>query len=124
LDPAQAGHDRLSATADLVTVSCEIKSCAHKFAVAADLFARACVTRLRLCLRDLRDAAVDDASRAKSELRQLRQQHEELLLSSRESASRSDVAHSELVGELKLKGFELARLQVGAVCVLHPCRYW
>jgi hypothetical protein len=43
----------------------------------------------------------------------LRQQHEELLLSSRESASRSDVSHSQLMGELKLKGFELTRLQVG-----------
>lgn len=67
----------------------------------------------RVSCRDLRDAALDEASRAKSELRQLRQQHEELLLSSRESASRSDVSHSQLMGELKLKGFELTRLQVG-----------
>lgn len=67
----------------------------------------------RCCCRDLRDAALDEASRTKSELRQLRQQHEELLLSSREAASRADVANSQLMGELKLKGFELARLQVG-----------
>lgn len=66
------------------------------------------------CLhRDLRDSALDDASRAKSELRQLRVQHEELLLSSREAASRADVANSQLLGELKLKGFELTRMQVG-----------
>jgi hypothetical protein len=55
---------------------------------------------------------MDEASRTKSELRQLRQQHEELLLSSREAASRADVANSQLMGELKLKGFELTRLQV------------
>jgi hypothetical protein len=70
--------------------------------------------------RDLRDAALDDASRAKSELRQLRAQHEELLLSSREAASRADVANSQLLGELKLKGFELTRLQVGGTGVRPP----
>ena len=64
--------------------------------------------------RDLRDAALDEASRTKSELRQLREQHEELLLSSREAASRADVANSQLMGDLKLKGFELSRLQVRA----------
>jgi hypothetical protein len=64
--------------------------------------------------RDLRDAALDEASRTRSELRQLRQQHEELLLSSREAASRAAVDNSQLMGELKLKGFELARLQVGS----------
>lgn len=69
-----------------------------------------------LCCRDLRDAAMDEASRTKSELRQLRQQHEELLLSSREAASRADVANSQLMGELKLKGFELTRLQVSGEC--------
>eukprot|EP00775_Hariotina_reticulata_P002520 gene2521-2822_t len=62
-------------------------------------------------LRDLRDAALDESSRTKSELRQLRQQHEDLLLSSREAASRADVAHSELLGELRVKQFELTRLQ-------------
>jgi hypothetical protein len=48
----------------------------------------------------------------KSELRQLRQQHEDLLVSSREAASRADVAHSELLGELRVKQFELTRVQV------------
>lgn len=75
-----------------------------------------CVGCMLLC-RDLRDAALDEASRTKSELRQLHQQHEELLLSSREAASRADVSNSQLMGELKLKGFELTRLQVG----MHLC---
>jgi hypothetical protein len=61
----------------------------------------------------LRDAALDEASRLRTELRQLRTQHEELLLSSRSAAAASGVSHSELLGELKLKGFELTRLQVG-----------
>lgn len=65
------------------------------------------------CRRDLRDAALDEASRLRTELRQLRTQHEELLLSSRSAAAASGVSHSELLGELKLKGFELTRLQVG-----------
>lgn len=65
-------------------------------------------------LRDLRDAALDEASRLRTELRQLRTQHEELLLSSRSAAAASGVSHSELLGELKLKGFELTRLQ--ALC--------
>ncbi|KAF6252466.1 hypothetical protein COO60DRAFT_1704276 [Scenedesmus sp. NREL 46B-D3] len=65
-------------------------------------------------LRDLRDAAVDEASRLRTELRQLRTQHEELLLSSRSAAAASGVSHSELLGELKLKGFELTRAQ--ALC--------
>lgn len=60
----------------------------------------------------MRDAALDEASRTKSELRQLREAHEDLLLASRDAASRADVAHSQLMGELKLKGFELSRLQV------------
>jgi hypothetical protein len=67
----------------------------------------------------LRDAALDEASRTKSELRQLRQQHEELLLSSREAASRADVANSQLMGELKLKGFELTLLQVSTALLWH-----
>ncbi|WIA18914.1 hypothetical protein OEZ85_003586 [Tetradesmus obliquus] len=65
-------------------------------------------------LRDLRDAALDEASRLRTELRQLRTQHEELLLSSRSAAAALGVSHSELLGELKLKGFELTRLQ--ALC--------
>eukprot|EP00878_Enallax_costatus_P027150 GHUV01029204.1.p1 GENE.GHUV01029204.1~~GHUV01029204.1.p1 ORF type:complete len:507 (+),score=193.43 GHUV01029204.1:240-1760(+) len=76
-------------------------------------------------LRELRDTALDEASRTKSELRQLRVAHEELLLSSREAAARADVSHSELLGEIKLKSFELARLQVrwmliASVLVDHP----
>jgi len=62
--------------------------------------------------RDLRDAALDEASRTKSELRQMREAHEDLLLASRDAASRADVLNSQLMGELKLKGFELSRLQV------------
>lgn len=62
-------------------------------------------------LRDLRDAALDEASRTKSELRQMREAHEDLLLASRDAASRADVLNSQLMGELKLKGFELSRLQ-------------
>jgi hypothetical protein len=49
---------------------------------------------------------------AQAELRQLRESYESLLVSSREAASRADVAHTQLVGELQLKGFELSRLQV------------
>lgn len=65
-----------------------------------------------LLCRDLRDTALDEASRTKSELRQLRVVHEDLLLSSREAAARADVSHSELLGEIKMKSFELTRLQV------------
>lgn len=61
---------------------------------------------------DLRDAALDEAADAKGELRRLRTAHEELLVCSREAAARASVEHSELLGELKLKGFELSRLQV------------
>lgn len=71
--------------------------------------------------RDLRDAALDEASRLRTELRQLRTQHEELLLSSRTAAASAGVSHSELLGELKVKGFELTRLQVcacGSACWL------
>lgn len=70
------------------------------------------ITHLTPNHRELRDSALDEASRTKSELRQLRAAHEELLVSSREAAGRADVAASQLMGELKLKGFELTRLQV------------
>ena len=64
-------------------------------------------------LRELRDAALDEAARLRSELRSLQSQHEELLLEHREGTARLDVKVTELLGELKLKGFELQRLQVG-----------
>lgn len=76
------------------------------------LCVHACVRACVHVCRDLRDTALDEASRTKAELRQLREAYEELLVSSREAASRADVANSHLMGELQLKGFELSRLQV------------
>jgi progesterone-induced-blocking factor 1 len=64
-------------------------------------------------LRELRDAALDEAARLRLELRGLQGQHEELLLEHRDGKARLDVRVTELLGELKLKGFDLQRVQVG-----------
>lgn len=54
----------------------------------------------------------DDASRARGELRALRQAHEELLVRHREEVGRADLQLAELLGEAKLRAFELQRVQV------------
>lgn len=65
-------------------------------------------------LRETRDAALDDAARTKAELRDLTQQHDDLVVAHRETVARTDMRAIELQGELKLKSFELQRVQVGS----------
>ena len=61
-------------------------------------------------LRDLRDAAVNDATSARAELADLRRGYDDLLASHRESMKNADVSHAEITGQLRMKAMELERV--------------
>ena len=61
-------------------------------------------------LRDLRDAAVNDATSARAELADLRRGYDDLLSSHRESMKNADVSHAEITGQLRMKSMELERV--------------
>jgi len=61
-------------------------------------------------LRDLRDAAVADATVARRELSDLRKGHDDLLASHRASMKNADVHAAEVAGQLRMKSMELERV--------------
>jgi len=61
-------------------------------------------------LRDLRDAAVSDASVARRELADLRKGYDDLLASHRLSMKNADVHAAEIGGQLRMKSMELERV--------------
>ncbi|KIZ01676.1 hypothetical protein MNEG_6283 [Monoraphidium neglectum] len=65
-------------------------------------------------MRETRDTAIDEAARAKADLRELAAAHESLVTSSRDARLAADVRLAELVGEAKLRAYEMTRVQ--ALC--------
>ncbi len=63
-------------------------------------------------LRDLRDQAQAEAEAARAAVKEARALQEEATTAARQAAVRMDVRCAELAGELKLKAYEVQRLQV------------
>ena len=63
-------------------------------------------------LRDLRDAAVADASALRSELSELRAGYDDALGTLRQTQKAADVAHAEITGQLRMKSMELERVSL------------
>ena len=61
-------------------------------------------------LRDLRDAAIADASACRSELSELRAGYDDALSTLRSTQKTADVSHAEVTGLLRMKSMELERV--------------
>ncbi|KAI8463321.1 MAG: hypothetical protein J3K34DRAFT_527091 [Monoraphidium minutum] len=62
-------------------------------------------------MREMRDAALDDAASSKADLRELALAHDALEASAREARLAGDVRVAELLGEGRLRAFEMQRAQ-------------
>ncbi|KAK9817127.1 hypothetical protein WJX72_009955 [[Myrmecia] bisecta] len=63
-------------------------------------------------MKDMRDAAIEGCQRAQAAFKDLQASYEELQLAHRDLQKRADLRSTEQAGEVKLKAFEVDRLQL------------
>ena len=106
-DEASAAHEeRLRAEVERLRVKAaeDLAALREEHAAQRDREIRA--------LKDLRDAAVNDASGARLELNDARRDYDDLLAAHRSSQKSSDVSIAQLTGELRMKAMELERISM------------